>query len=462
MKDAILLIATGNYQELARALIESIDTYLVDESVELFVFSDSPDFASARFPCHVSTTSHAFWPRVTVDRFATLLSVRDRLASFDRLLYMDSDLEIVAPLRLDELLLPGKIAAIDHPARYLKGPHYWDVETRPESTACLPATPSGIYYQGCLWGGDSELILSMVATLHEQTESDARRGITAKWYDESHLNHYLFHHPELCAAIPPAFAYPEKWDLPFPRRILHRWKEPAVYPSFTGDAPKDTPRKLVIKEHTILANDLEDHALRVIDLGACLGEFTLALSKMFPVEQAVLVEANPTNFKQIEPQPNLQIFHRVVTGLPCTGPVTFLEDTRSPYNGSVRFDYFKESMQVHQVAPITLSELLGYFPTDREIDLLKVDIEGAEYELLANTPEEDLKRFRQITVEFHDFLDPRLRLRNAAIVRKLRRLGFSVIHSGTDYKHGSKYYDTLFYKKEKQPLLRRLLACLKG
>jgi FkbM family methyltransferase len=40
-----------------------------------------------------------------------------------------------------------------------------------------------------------------------------------------------------------------------------------------------------------------------------------------------------------------------------------------------------------------------------EIDLVKLDVEGAEYDILLNAPADLLARVRQISVEFHDFLD---------------------------------------------------------
>ena len=38
-----------------------------------------------------------------------------------------------------------------------------------------------------------------------------------------------------------------------------------------------------------------------------------------------------------------------------------------------------------------------------KIDILKLDIEGAEFELFVSTPDDILRRIGQITVEFHDF-----------------------------------------------------------
>jgi FkbM family methyltransferase len=57
-------------------------------------------------------------------------------------------------------------------------------------------------------------------------------------------------------------------------------------------------------------------------------------------------------------------------------------------------------------------------------DLLKVDIEGAECDMIDTSHDADLIRFGQITVEFHDFLDPRLGLRVEATKARLERAGF--------------------------------------
>ncbi len=54
-------------------------------------------------------------------------------------------------------------------------------------------------------------------------------------------------------------------------------------------------------------------------------------------------------------------------------------------------------------------------------DLLKLDCEGAEFELIAGTPDGALRRARRIACEIHDWIgDP------AMIERRLRELGFAV------------------------------------
>lgn len=75
------------------------------------------------------------------------------------------------------------------------------------------------------------------------------------------------------------------------------------------------------------------------------------------------------------------------------------------------------------VPALTLEQLFRQH--DIEIaDLLKIDIEGAELDVLANAPADLLMRCRQITCEFHNFLDPSLTPRVREVSERLKALGF--------------------------------------
>jgi FkbM family methyltransferase len=67
-----------------------------------------------------------------------------------------------------------------------------------------------------------------------------------------------------------------------------------------------------------------------------------------------------------------------------------------------------------------------------EIDLLKLDIEGAELDVLDSMDAETLRRIRQITVEFHDFIYPGLARRVDTVKWRLRRAGFRDIRFSLD------------------------------
>jgi FkbM family methyltransferase len=61
------------------------------------------------------------------------------------------------------------------------------------------------------------------------------------------------------------------------------------------------------------------------------------------------------------------------------------------------------------------------------VDLLKLDIEGAELDVLERASAEFLGSVAQITCEFHDFLDSAHVPRIEAVSRRMEQLGFRVI-----------------------------------
>jgi len=66
------------------------------------------------------------------------------------------------------------------------------------------------------------------------------------------------------------------------------------------------------------------------------------------------------------------------------------------YEGHAR-NPFKAS---YEVPLVTISEIMDEFNIE-EFEYVKIDIEGAEYQILENLP----KGIKQFSVEFHDFLD---------------------------------------------------------
>ena len=205
-----------------------------------------------------------------------------------------------------------------------------------------------------------------------------------------------------------------------------------------------------ISEHTLDESLLNGREISIIDLGACLGEFSNSMNSLFNVKKSILVEANPVNFGKIENKKNYICLNRVVVPDSCNDDyISFFEDKDSPYNGSFVFDYFSASLQEHKIETIHLGSIISeYFSDTKEIDILKIDIEGAEYPLLEEIKKNDISRFRQISIEFHDFIDPRLRNKNESIINKIISCGFDFVSSKpANFRYGSEHYDTLFVRK---------------
>lgn len=199
-----------------------------------------------------------------------------------------------------------------------------------------------------------------------------------------------------------------------------------------------------IKEHTFF-EELLKNELTVIDLGACRGEFINEIDNMYNVKKAILVEPNPTNFNQLINKENYVLYNNLISH--NEGEIiTFWEDPNSPYNGSTIFNYFNGIK--HEITSITLEKIIEDNNIEY-IDILKIDIEGSEYELLENIDSGILDKVCQITVEFHDFIDPNLKLKTKQILSRIESFGFERISKPITYKFNSEDYDVLFYKIKK-------------
>lgn len=198
--------------------------------------------------------------------------------------------------------------------------------------------------------------------------------------------------------------------------------------------------KVTFSEHTYYDEKISSNPV-LIDLGSCKGAFASHFYEKFPTATIILVEPSKSNFPliSIEGEKIQKIFGAVSSDHGQT--LTFYEDPKSEQNGSLLFNYFNGLP--YEVKTVSLDELVKPFDT---IDLVKMDVEGAEWDSIMKMKDETLAKIQQLTVEFHDFLDPRLAIKSEEAVQKLLAAGFKVEYNPTTYMHGSKYYDSLFYK----------------
>jgi len=89
-------------------------------------------------------------------------------------------------------------------------------------------------------------------------------------------------------------------------------------------------------------------------------------------------------------------------------------------------------VEAYEVPVVTLDDLVSR--AGGRIDVLKIDVEGAEFEVLERAPAQALGRIGQILVEFHDGTVPEFTRRHRdAAVRQLTANGFTPIeYNGRD------------------------------
>jgi len=153
------------------------------------------------------------WPYDTMMRYEMYYNAKELLEKMDYLFACDADMLFVDTVG-DEIL--GKQVATQHPGFVGKRGTY---ETRKISTAYIGPKEGKYYFAGGFNGGSSSEFLKRSKTMTENTYKDLEKNIVAIWHDESHLNRYLIDNPPT-VILTPSYCYPERWKLPYHKRLL--------------------------------------------------------------------------------------------------------------------------------------------------------------------------------------------------------------------------------------------------
>lgn len=167
---------------------------------------------------------------------------------------------------------------------------------------------------------------------------------------------------------------------------------------------------------------------QVVDLGANRGEFSRGIMqkhgcRIFAVEPNPLISIDPDVDKHTDRWAIID--HDGLTPF-------FI--SHNPQSGSVS-DQMAENYGIEkqlEVRGITLQSFLEEKKLSH-VDLLKMDVEGAEIPILSQTDDDTLQKVDQLSVEFHDFRDDRKTPHVRTAIRRLRRLGYMVINANQPY-----------------------------
>ncbi|MBU1147842.1 MAG: FkbM family methyltransferase [Candidatus Omnitrophica bacterium] len=209
------------------------------------------------------------------------------------------------------------------------------------------------------------------------------------------------------------------------------------------------PKIESVARHTFINN--LDRGSVVVDLGASRGNFSKKIAEKCCYSMLVLVEGNPELNVELKDffkdNDAVKVVNAVIGGEPRDGIKFYLSE--SPSSSSL-FRSFSELNKVKSeinVKMFTLNDIFSMYSI-KKIDLLKMDIEGAEWDVLERFSKEDFDKIEQISVEFHDFIEPGLKARTKNCIKKNKKLGYFFINIGVKYINGITYKDCLFYKKK--------------
>ncbi len=196
-------------------------------------------------------------------------------------------------------------------------------------------------------------------------------------------------------------------------------------------------RLVEFQSHTFYGPALGPDSI-VADLGASTAGFSQAIASRFGA-RCFAAEPLPDNFRLIAAHPLIKAFPVALSG--ADGRVAL--GVRDGVHTSASFQSFaslteRDRIEVDSVTLEGFVRLAGV----PGFDLVKLDIEGAEFGVFDAARDETLRAIGQITVEFHDFLDPTLEPKVHAIIRRLKSLGFAALRF-TRHHHG----DMLFLNR---------------
>jgi FkbM family methyltransferase len=177
------------------------------------------------------------------------------------------------------------------------------------------------------------------------------------------------------------------------------------------------------REYRVLAGDRV-----IVDVGANIGSFSLYASARAPRSRVVALEPFPQTMTRLRRHVEQNgLAHRIACrpwALAAESGVRRMDVSDAALPSQSRAILARDAGAVAhavEVEALTLGELMR-----REglahVDFLKMDIEGAEHEVLMGTPAEVLRRVGRIGLEYHPNGS------RAALFRHLERAGFGLTH----------------------------------
>jgi FkbM family methyltransferase len=186
----------------------------------------------------------------------------------------------------------------------------------------------------------------------------------------------------------------------------------------------------------------------LVDLGSTIGVFTAYALQQNPNIKSVCVEMNP-NFHKVcsdtfKDNPNIIPINAAI--YKTSGETVELKSIRGDFydlgNTVIPNLYHNQDHKLN-VNTISLEDVIKQCDIER-INLLKVDIEGYEYELFENLSDEILDKIDKILLEFHRAHNPMRRLN---LINRLMIKGFKFETYDKKVNFYSTNMFTLFFTK---------------
>jgi FkbM family methyltransferase len=173
---------------------------------------------------------------------------------------------------------------------------------------------------------------------------------------------------------------------------------------------RGTSDRLVF-EQVFIGQEYEGHQLTrqprtIVDAGANIGLSSICFALKYPAAKILAIEPDIRNYRMLvrnsQPYANIEPVHGALWATKTSVAIANLGDSPWAY----RVDDSEGSATGSSVLidTITMPEVISW--AEGTIDLLKLDIEGAEYQLFSSDSPEWVNSVETIVVELHDWLVP--------------------------------------------------------
>lgn len=180
------------------------------------------------------------WPYPTLLRYHHFVQQEEYLKRFDKLLYIDADMRVVADI--DTSIFGEGLTCAKHPMYALGRSFIPPIEPNPSSTAYIPRLGQimtdnrgkywfdPVYAAGGIQGGATGPFLEAMWGMKRAIDRDLQNNYIAIWNDESHWNKYLSDHAsDSLIVLDPGYVYPDslikeyyepKWGRSYEPKII--------------------------------------------------------------------------------------------------------------------------------------------------------------------------------------------------------------------------------------------------
>ncbi len=159
---------------------------------------------------------------------------------------------------------------------------------------------------------------------------------------------------------------------------------------------------LIQEDYTSAGFNIE-RADTVIDIGGNIGCFAVLAAKRASAGRVLVFEPDGENYRllcrNIKANDLSNVVAERVAVAGKAGTLTLFKAQYGPLHTTIP-QRLAESVGAESVEAITLTDIFDRFGV-KTCDFLKLDCEGAEYDILYNTPPDYLKRTRKIVLEYH-------------------------------------------------------------